>query len=104
MFLKSKGFLRNAGHWKKHGFETFSGFEKFEKRDNVFENLRALWKKCSIAHTQGRSCMERISFASSKSVANFQIRVRHLLTFCATGRIGLALCLLCFAWRLGRLP
>ena len=31
MFLKSKGFLRNAGHWKKHGFETFSGFEKFEK-------------------------------------------------------------------------
>ena len=35
MFLKSKGFLRNAGHWKKHGFETFSGFEKFEKRDNI---------------------------------------------------------------------
>ena len=34
-FLKSKGFLRNAGHWKKHGFETFSGFEKFEKRDNI---------------------------------------------------------------------
>ena len=28
VFLKSKGFLRNAGHWKKHGFETFSGFEK----------------------------------------------------------------------------
>ena len=35
MFLKSKGFLRNTGHWKKHGFETFSGFEKFEKRDNI---------------------------------------------------------------------
>ena len=35
MFLKSKGFLRNAGHWKKHGFETFSGFEKFERRDNI---------------------------------------------------------------------
>ena len=35
MFLKSKGFLRNARHWKKHGFETFSGFEKFEKRDNI---------------------------------------------------------------------
>ena len=35
MFLKSKGFLRNTGHWKSHGFETFSGFEKFEKRDNI---------------------------------------------------------------------
>ena len=35
MILKSKGFLRNAGHWKKHGFETFSGFEKFEKRGNI---------------------------------------------------------------------
>ena len=35
MFLKRKGFLRNAGHWKKHGFEIFSGFEKFEKRDNI---------------------------------------------------------------------
>ena len=35
LFLKSKGFLRNAGHWKKHGFETFSGFEKIEKRDNI---------------------------------------------------------------------
>ena len=35
MFLKSKGFLRNTGHWKRHGFETFSGFEKFEKRDNI---------------------------------------------------------------------
>ena len=32
MFLKSKGFLRNTGHWKKHGFETFS---RFEKRDNI---------------------------------------------------------------------
>ena len=32
MFLKSKGFLRNTGHWKKHGFETFSGFEK---QDNI---------------------------------------------------------------------
>ena len=32
MFLKSKGFLRNTGHWKKHGFEEFSGFEK---RDNI---------------------------------------------------------------------
>ena len=35
MFLKSKGFLRNTGHWKKHGFETFSGSENFEKRDNI---------------------------------------------------------------------
>ena len=35
MFLKSKGFLRNTGHWKRHGFETFSGFENFEKRDNI---------------------------------------------------------------------
>ena len=31
MILKSKGFLRNTGHWKKHGFETFFGFEKFRK-------------------------------------------------------------------------
>ena len=43
MFLKSKGFLRNAGHWKKHGFETFSGFEKFEKR--VF--LKSVWYAAS---------------------------------------------------------
>ena len=35
MFLKSKGFLRDKGHWKRHGFETFSGFEKLEKRDNI---------------------------------------------------------------------
>ena len=32
MCLKSKGFLRNTGHWKKHGFETFS---HFEKQDNI---------------------------------------------------------------------
>ena len=42
MFLKSKGFLRNAGHWKKHGFETFSSFEKFEKRDNIARRGRAI--------------------------------------------------------------
>jgi hypothetical protein len=35
MFFKRKRFLRNAGQWKKHGFETFSGFEKVEKRDNI---------------------------------------------------------------------
>ena len=70
IFLKSKGFLRNTGHWKRHGFETFSGFGKLEKRDNIvrwsarnrratkvmfFQNLRALWKKCTIARTQGCS-------------------------------------------------
>ena len=35
MFLKSMGFLRNPRHWKRHGFETFSGFEKLEKQDNI---------------------------------------------------------------------
>ena len=44
--MKSKVFLRNARHWNKHGFETFSGFEKFEKRDNIAQysarNRRAI--------------------------------------------------------------
>ena len=32
MLLKDKGFFQNTGHWKKHGFETFSGLEK---QDNI---------------------------------------------------------------------
>ena len=35
MFLNSKGLLGNTGHLEKHGFETISGFENFEKRDNI---------------------------------------------------------------------
>ena len=68
MFLKSKGFLRSTGHWKKHGFETFSGFEK---QDNIARwsarNRRAtkviFFKNCAHygknaplrAHREGKS-------------------------------------------------
>ena len=54
MFLKSKGFLRNAGHWKKHGFETpcvramlhfFHSARKFSKITTFIARLlRALYR------------------------------------------------------------
>ena len=34
-FLKREGFLGNTGHWKRHGFDTLSGLENFERHDNI---------------------------------------------------------------------